>query len=84
MDCPGCGGKGCGGCDAGKIVIDSCPMARVGRKENEAIRYASYARESSMWPVTGGALEQTQAFLTVESFIRQDRAAWRAEQGLTT
>lgn len=82
MDCPGCGGKGCDACDRGKIKIETCPMQRIGRQENDLIRAARAARESHLWPVAGGSLDQTVAFTTAESFIRSDRAAWRAEQGL--
>lgn len=57
-------------------------MKSIDDKASQAMRFAGYARESGLWPVTGGAMDQSPAFMEAEQQIRQDRAYWNAKLGL--
>jgi len=63
-------------------MIDRCPMKLIDGPVHRLMRFAEYARESSMWPVAGGALDQSPAFMEAESMIRSERRAWRTHLGL--
>lgn len=82
LACLDCGDSHCTEHE-GSIVVTQCPMTHIDRQTSEVLRYAGYARESGLWPVSGGALEQSAAFMAAEAMIRADRAACRAQLGLS-
>jgi hypothetical protein len=57
-------------------------MKMIDPRIAKLLRFAEYARESHLWPVAGGALDQNPAFIEAESLIRSDRHAWRNHFGL--
>lgn len=59
--------------------MTDCPLKSIDPRTTELMRFATYARESGMWPVPGGALDQSPAFLEAEALIRADRANWRRQ-----
>lgn len=57
-------------------------MKSITPEVGRLMQFADYARESKLWPVAGGAVDQCEAFMEAEKLIRRDRSAWRAKQGL--
>jgi|GEM_PF-6813095 len=39
----------------------------------QAIRFAGYVQKSNLWPVDGGALDQSRWFLDAEQQIKHDK-----------
>ena len=46
----------------GVVSMRRCPNAVITRREREMIRYSALAK-SGLWPVEGGALDQSKSFL---------------------
>lgn len=57
-------------------------MKCITNQTNELIRFAGYLRDVRAFPVAGGTLDQTEAFLEAAKLIEADRASWRAHFGL--
>ncbi len=83
LTCVSCNGRGCESCrGTGQTRLTRCPKEVMTPLTSELFEYAETVRRSGLWPVAGGSLEQTPAFLTAERIVRSDRAAWRAHFGL--
>lgn len=67
--CPTCDEHGCSECDEeGWIRITQCPKTIVDREIMSFIELADYAK-NGLFPVSGGALEQSQSFLAACRFL---------------
>jgi len=62
-------------------VID-CPLNHIDEQTSELMKYAGYVRKLQTFPVAGGALDQTEAFMAACSMIESDTSIWRAHFGL--
>lgn len=78
LPCLDCGSSTCTQ-HPGSIVITECPLKMIDGKTDEVIRYARYVRDSGIWPVAGGALDQSAAFVAATSQIRNDHEAWKRD-----
>jgi hypothetical protein len=76
LECVACYGRGCEQCNqTGKFRLTQCPQKYMTRDITELYRFAEFAIEGH-WPVSGGTLEQTPAFLEAMRRVKSDKAAF--------
>jgi hypothetical protein len=81
MDCPDCGGQGCGTCDGGQIRIMDCPLTLITEDVWEMMELASLY-EKGLPPVAGGALDQTASFVGAARLIQTETQRHKTRLGL--
>lgn len=68
MQCPSCGGRGCGQCVNGEFEITDCPYNAVTPEIRSLIKYADFFKRG-IPPISGGALEQASGFVEACVFL---------------
>lgn len=82
--CPVCKGKPpqCDECDGqGEIDIDRCPLLVIAPDVWEVLKYAGLY-EKGLPPVAGGALDQSDWFLSAAEYIFEQEQRLKNQQGI--
>lgn len=70
IECPSCGGSGCGNCEHGQISILGCPNAACDGL-SQAIELIDFFHKGQM-PITGGVMDQSASFVEAARQLKND------------
>lgn len=77
-----CGGAGCAECmGRGVAMVACCPRELVTEDIRRGIKLAYFAGERNLWPVTGGAMDQTRMGLEFFEIVWNDQAELNKPNG---
>jgi hypothetical protein len=77
MECPHCGGGGCGLCQDGVVWVNECPQPHIAPVIG-ALKMIAMAEKGHL-PVGGGVLDQSQWFMEAYRCFTDDVAQIKAE-----
>jgi hypothetical protein len=72
-ECTDCGGRGF-------FEITSCPHKLLQPGTSEFLMLYDFTQKGGPWPVAGGVLDQSAAFVDAVRFMRGEEARWRAKR----
>lgn len=77
LECEACGGRSdacptCGG--RGRVRIEGCVRKQI-RPETWDLLEMCHFTDGGTWPVSGGVLDQTAAYLRAYRWVRSEKAA---------
>lgn len=75
LECPTCGGSGCGSCDGGQYAITRCPTDEIDQEFLVDMRFVEEAAENGNYPYAD-LIENSYLFVQVARFAKAEKQMW--------